>query len=238
MFKKINVLNECRRNKVKKIKGLLLISTLAVSIFLYGCGASNAVKGGVIGGASGGVVGGVIGHYAGNTALGAIIGAAVGGTAGVLIGNHMDKQAAEMKKDMSGAEIERVGEGIKITFDSGILFATNSTTLESAAKTNIQKFAAILNKYPDTNILVTGYTDSDGTDEYNQTLSERRAEAVSNYAAAQGVSSSRLSIVGFGESNPVASNDTATGKRQNRRVEIAVFANEKLKAAAENGQLN
>jgi len=223
---------------VKKIKGLLLISTLAVSIFLYGCGASNAVKGGVIGGASGGVVGGVIGHYAGNTALGAIIGAAVGGTAGVLIGNHMDKQAAEMKKDMSGAEIERVGEGIKITFDSGILFATNSTTLESAAKTNIQKFAAILNKYPDTNILVTGYTDSDGTDEYNQTLSERRAEAVSNYAAAQGVSSSRLSIVGFGESNPVASNDTATGKRQNRRVEIAVFANEKLKAAAENGQLN
>jgi len=223
---------------VKKIKGLLLISTLAVSIFLYGCGASNAVKGGVIGGASGGVVGGVIGHYAGNTALGAIIGAAVVGTAGVLIGNHMDKQAAEMKKDMSGAEIERVGEGIKITFDSGILFATNSTTLESAAKTNIQKFAAILNKYPDTNILVTGYTDSDGTDEYNQTLSERRAEAVSNYAAAQGVSSSRLSIVGFGESNPVASNDTATGKRQNRRVEIAVFANEKLKAAAENGQLN
>ncbi|NCQ17988.1 MAG: OmpA family protein [Ignavibacteria bacterium] len=223
---------------MKKIKGLLLISTLAVSIFLYGCGASNAVKGGVIGGASGGVVGGVIGHYAGNTALGAIIGAAVGGTAGVLIGNHMDKQAAEMKKDMSGAEIERVGEGIKITFDSGILFATNSTTLESAAKTNIQKFAAILNKYPDTNILVTGYTDSDGTDEYNQTLSERRAEAVSNYAAAQGVSSSRLSIVGFGESNPVASNDTATGKRQNRRVEIAVFANEKLKAAAENGQLN
>ena len=223
---------------MKKIKGLLLISTLAVSIFLYGCGASNAVKGGVIGGASGGVVGGVIGHYAGNTALGAIIGAAVGGTAGVLIGNHMDNQAAEMKKDMSGAEIERVGEGIKITFDSGILFATNSTTLESAAKTNIQKFAAILNKYPDTNILVTGYTDSDGTDEYNQTLSERRAEAVSNYAAAQGVSSSRLSIVGFGESNPVASNDTATGKRQNRRVEIAVFANEKLKAAAENGQLN
>lgn len=217
---------------------LFLVSTFAASILIFGCSASNAVKGGVIGGASGGVVGGVIGHYAGNTALGAIIGAAVGGTAGVLIGNHMDKQAAEMKKDISGATIERVGEGIKITFDSGILFATNSSTLESQAKTSIQKFAAILNKYPDTNILVTGYTDSDGTEQYNQTLSERRAKAVSDYAAAQGVSSSRFSVVGFGESEPVASNDTVDGKRMNRRVEIAVFANDKLKSAAENGQLN
>jgi len=223
---------------VKKIKVLFLISTLAVSIFVSGCGASNAVKGGVIGGASGGVVGGVIGHYAGNTALGAILGAAVGGTAGVLIGNHMDKQAAEMKKDISGATVERVGEGIKLTFDSGILFATNSSTLESQAKTNIQKFAAILNKYPDTNILVTGYTDSDGTEEYNQTLSEKRAKSVADYAQMQGVSSSRFSVVGFGETNPVASNDSVDGKRMNRRVEIAVFANEKLKNAAENGKFN
>lgn len=223
---------------MKKIKVLFLISTFAASIFIFGCSASNAVKGGVIGGVSGGVVGGVIGHYAGNTALGAILGAAVGGTAGVLIGNHMDKQAAEMKKDISGATIERVGEGIKITFDSGILFATNSSILEPQAKTNIQKFATILNKYPDTNILVTGYTDSDGTEQYNQTLSERRAKAVSDYAAAQGVSSSRFSVVGFGESEPVASNDTVDGKRMNRRVEIAVFANDKLKSAAENGQLN
>ena len=223
---------------MKKIKVLFLISTFAASIFLYSCSASNAVKGGVIGGASGGVVGGVIGHYAGNTALGAIIGAAVGGTAGVLIGNHMDKQAAEMKKDISGAQIERVGEGIKITFDSGILFATNSSTLEPEAKTNIKKFAAILNKYPDTNILVTGYTDSDGTEQYNQTLSERRAKSVSDYTQMQGVTSSRFSVVGFGESEPVASNETVDGKRMNRRVEIAVFANEKLKNAAENGGLN
>jgi outer membrane protein OmpA-like peptidoglycan-associated protein len=223
---------------MKKIKVLFLISTLSVSIFLYGCGASNTVKGGVIGGASGGVVGGVIGHYAGNTALGAIIGAAVGGTAGVLIGNHMDKQAAEMKQNLSGATIERVGEGIKITFDSGILFATNSSILEPQAKTNIQRFASILNKYPDTNILVTGYTDSDGTEEYNQTLSERRAKSVSDYATSQGVTSARFSVVGFGESDPVASNSTYEGKRMNRRVEIAVFANEELIKAAENGQLN
>ncbi|MHB1688703.1 MAG: OmpA family protein [Ignavibacteriaceae bacterium] len=223
---------------MKKIKGIILISTLAASIFIYGCSASNAVKGGVIGGVGGGVVGGVIGHYAGNTALGAIIGAAVGGTAGALIGNYMDKQADEMKNDIAGAKIERVGEGIKITFDSGILFATNSSTLEPQGKTNINKLAVILNKYPDTHILVTGYTDNTGSQEYNQRLSERRAKTVSDYTEMQGVSSSRFSVVGLGESDPVASNDTPEGKRMNRRVEIAVFANDKLKKAAESGGLN
>ena len=222
---------------MKKIKGILLISSIALSIFLYGCGASNAVKGGVIGGVAGGVVGGVIGDQLGNTVLGAIIGAAVGGTAGVLIGNYMDKQAEEMQNDIAGAEIERVGEGIKITFDSGILFATNSSTLEPEAKRNIIKLATILNKYPDTNILVTGHTDSDGTDDYNQALSERRAKAVSDYATMQGVPSSRFSVIGLGENEPVATNDTQDGKHLNRRVEIAVYANEELKKAAEEGRL-
>ena len=222
---------------MKKIKGILLISSIALSIFLYGCGASNAVKGGVIGGVAGGVVGGVIGDQLGNTVLGAIIGAAVGGTAGVLIGNYMDKQAEEMQNDIAGAEIERVGEGIKITFDSGILFATNSSTLEPEAKRNIIKLATILNKYPDTNILVTGHTDSDGTDDYNQALSERRAKAVYDYATMQGVPSSRFSVIGLGENEPVATNDTEDGKHLNRRVEIAVFANEELKKAAEEGRL-
>ena len=223
---------------MKKIKSIILISTLAVSIFIYGCGASNAVKGGVIGGVSGGVVGGVIGDQLGNTVLGAIIGAAVGGTAGVLIGSYMDRQAEEMKNDIAGAKIERVGEGIKITFDSGILFATNSSTLQTEAKTNISKLATILSKYPDTNILVTGHTDSDGTEEYNQTLSEKRAKSVSDYTIAQGINSSRFSIIGLGESEPVASNETVDGKHLNRRVEIAIFANEDLKEAAESGRLN
>jgi outer membrane protein OmpA-like peptidoglycan-associated protein len=222
---------------MKKIKGIILISSIALSIFLYGCGASNAVKGGVIGGVAGGVVGGVIGDQLGNTVLGAIIGAAVGGTAGVLIGNYMDKQAEEMQNDIAGAEIERVGEGIKITFDSGILFATNSSTLEPEAKRNIIKLATILNKYPDTNILVTGHTDSDGTDDYNQSLSERRAKAVYDYATMQGVPSSRFSVLGLGENEPVATNDTQDGKHLNRRVEIAVYANEELKKAAEEGRL-
>lgn len=223
---------------MKKIKIILLLSSLTISILIYGCGASNTVKGGVIGGVSGGVVGGIIGDQLGNTVMGAIIGAAIGGTAGALIGNYMDKQAEEMQNDIEGAEIERVGEGIKITFDSGILFATNSSTLEPQARININKLAVILNKYPDTNILVTGHTDFDGSEEYNQALSERRAKSVSDYAMAQGIVSSRFSIIGLGETEPVASNETEEGKQLNRRVEIAIFANEDLKDAAENGDLN
>jgi len=223
---------------MKKIKGIMIIGIIAMSIIFIGCSASNAVKGGAIGGVSGGVVGGVIGNYAGNTTLGAILGAAVGGTAGALIGHNMDKQAEEMRQDLSGATIERVGEGIKITFDSGILFESNSSTLEYNAKSNINKLAVILNKYPDTDILVSGHTDSDGAEEYNQTLSESRAKSVSDYSRMQGVSSSRFTVVGLGEGDPVASNNTDSGKRMNRRVEIAVFANEKLKDAAESGDLN
>lgn len=222
---------------MKKIKFLFVVVAFSTLSIFNGCGTSNAVKGGVIGGVGGGVVGGVIGNQLGNTALGAIIGAAVGGTAGVLIGNHMDKQAEEMAKDIEDAKIERVGEGIKITFDSGILFGYDSSTLQPEAKTNISKLAVILKKYPDTNILVTGHTDSDGAEEYNQTLSEQRAKTVSDYSMYQGISSSRLSVIGLGENEPVASNETVEGKRLNRRVEIAIFANEDLKAAAERGEL-
>ncbi len=211
---------------------------LFFSVIYYGCSASNTVKGAAIGtAAGGGVVGGIIGHQTGNTALGAIIGAAVGGTAGALIGHYMDKQAEEMRRDLRGAKIERVGEGIKITFDSGILFATNSAELEQQAKTNIDKLAVILNKYPDTNILVTGHTDSVGPEDYNQKLSERRAQSVADYSKTRGVTGSRFSVVGLGETEPVASNDTPEGRRANRRVEIAIFANDKLKSAAESGGL-
>jgi outer membrane protein OmpA-like peptidoglycan-associated protein len=223
---------------MKKIKSIILIAVVAgVAIFSYSCSTSNAVKGGVIGGVGGAVVGGIVGNELGNTAVGAIIGAAVGGTAGALIGNYMDEQAEEMDNDIAGAKIERVGEGIKITFDSGILFETNSSTLQSQAKTNIADLSVILNKYPDTNILVTGHTDYDGTEQYNLDLSERRAKSVSDYAMGQGVISSRLSVIGLGELEPVATNETPEGKQLNRRVEIAIFANEDLKAAAERGEL-
>jgi outer membrane protein OmpA-like peptidoglycan-associated protein len=222
---------------MKKIKSIMVISALALSVLIYSCGASNAVKGGVIGGAGGAVVGGIVGHELGNTALGAIIGAAVGGTAGVLIGNHMDKQAEEIENEIEGVTVERVGEGIALKFDSGILFGFDSSTLQTEAKENIYKLASILKKYPDSNILIAGHTDSDGSEQYNQSLSERRAKAVSDYTMMQGVASSRLSIIGLGENEPIATNNTVEGKQLNRRVEIAIFANEDLKAAAERGEL-
>lgn len=221
---------------MKRFSAILLILTFTFGF--YGCGASNTLKGTAIGTAAGGILGGVIGKQAGNTTLGAIIGAAVGGTAGYFIGNYMDEQAEEIQKDIEGATVERVGEGIKITFDSGILFATNSATLESEAKANIAKLAKILNKYDDTEILITGHTDSSGSDEHNLKLSEKRAKSVVDYTVAQSVLSNRFSMQGLGETEPVSSNDTEQGKRENRRVEIAIFANEDLKEAAEKGKIN
>jgi len=215
--------------------GILLI--IALSVAGFGCGASKAVQGGAVGAAAGGVVGGVIGKLSGNTAAGAIIGAAVGGTAGALIGARMDRQAAEMRRDLENAKVERVGEGIKITFDSGILFDVDSAVLQQASRENIERLSAIVNKYPDTDIVVEGDTDSTGPEEYNQALSERRAQAVANYQVTLGVAAERISIIGLGEMNPVASNDTADGRRLNRRVEIAIFANDKMKAAARRGDL-
>ncbi len=213
------------------------IVLVSFGLIFNGCSASNTVKGGAIGAAAGGVLGAVIGKQAGNTAVGAIIGAAVGGTAGALIGRYMDKQAEEMQKDIEGAKVERVGEGIKITFDSGILFAVNKSTLTDQARSNIDKLATILNKYPDTNILVEGHTDATGTVEYNQKLSEQRAAAVATFAKTQGVAPSRFTTVGYGESQPIADNSTAEGRALNRRVEIAIFANDTLKSAAEKGML-
>jgi len=220
-----------------KMNILIAVALCLSTALLMGCGASKAVQGGAIGAAGGAVIGGVIGNQFGNTAAGAIIGAAVGGTTGAIIGHQMDKAAEEMRNDLEGAKIERVGEGIKITFDSGILFDVDSFQLRSAAKTNIENLAKVLNKYPDTNILVEGDTDNTGTEEYNQGLSERRAQAVADYQKMMGVAPSRLGTVGLGESNPIASNETEYGRQQNRRVEIAIFANDKMKAAAENGDL-
>lgn len=221
-----------------KLKYFLPVA-LSLSIFaMLGCATSNAVKGGAIGTAAGGVVGGVIGHQYDNTALGAIIGAVVGGTAGVLIGKNMDKQAEEMRKEVENAEIERVGEGIKVTFDSGILFEFDSAELQPEAKKNIRSMADVLRKYPNSDILIEGDTDNTGSDDYNQRLSERRARAVADYQQSLGVSGSRIKTIGLGESNPVASNDDEDGRRQNRRVEIAVYANDDLKRSAEKGTLN
>ncbi len=219
------------------LRNIFIVMVAASLSLLTGCGVSNAVKGGVIGAGAGGAVGGVIGNQAGDTATGAIIGAAVGGTTGVLIGRHMDKQAEEMRKELENAEIERIAEGIKVTFDSGILFEIDSYELQAGARSNIESMAKILNQYPESNIVIEGDTDNTGATDYNQTLSERRAQAVANYHMRLGIASSRITTVGMGELNPVASNDSVEGRRQNRRVEVAIFANDALKKAAENGTL-
>lgn len=209
-----------------------LIVVLVVG--LVGCASmTRKEKGAIIGGTVGGVAGAVIGKQAGNTAAGAIMGAVVGGVAGAVIGDYMDKQAAELERDLEGARVERIGEGIKITFASGILFDVAKFDLRPDAQANITKLASVLNKYPDTDILIEGHTDADGTDEYNQTLSERRSKSVAAYLFQHNVGSSRITTIGYGESQPVASNETADGKQANRRVEVAIMANEKLKKAAE-----
>ena len=216
---------------LKKISVLGLI--LAVLLLSMSCASSRKTKGAVIGAGSGAVVGGIIGNQLGSTAIGAIIGAAVGGAAGAYIGNYMDKQAAEIEQDIEGAKVERIGEGIKITFDSGILFDVNKASLKQASETNLTNLAEILNKYEDTNILLEGHTDATGSEEYNLELSKKRAQSVSNYLAMSKVDATRFTIMGYGEMQPVVTNDTEEGRAQNRRVDIAIMANDKLKKVAE-----
>ena len=195
----------------------------------------------MIGTAGGAAAGAVIGKAAGNTALGAIIGATVGGVTGAVIGRKMDKQAEEIKKEVPDAEVVRVGEGIVIEFKSQILFGFDQSNLTADARTNLDKLVTILQKYPDTDIEVQGHTDSKGTDRYNEALSKRRAAAVSNYLSGKGITPSRLTTKGFGETVPKYSNTSEEGQAQNRRVEFLISANEKMKAdaakeAEKNGQ--
>lgn len=177
-------------------------------------------------------MGAVIGRASGNTALGAIIRAAVGGGAGAIIGHQMDKQAEEIKKTVPDAKVERVGEGIVVEFSSNVLFAFDKSNLSDEAKTNLDKLVKVLNNYPDTNIEVQGHTDSKGSVSYNQTLSVRRAYAVSGYLDNSSIKSSRITVKGFGESLPKYDNATAEGRTRNRRVEFLITANEKMKAEA------
>ncbi len=209
-----------------------LALVLVVSAGSYSC-ATKTQTGALVGAGAGAVVGGAIGAAAGNTAVGAILGAAVGGAAGAIIGNYMDKQAEELERDLEGAKIVRVGEGIKITFTSGLLFDVDKADLRPEAKQELTELARILNKYEDTNVLIEGHTDSSGPDEYNQRLSERRAASVASHLSMQNVDSRRFSVIGYGEMQPIASNDTSEGRQLNRRVELAIMANDKLKQAAQ-----
>jgi outer membrane protein OmpA-like peptidoglycan-associated protein len=206
-----------------------LSAALLTSVSLTGC-ATHAQNGAVIGATSGAVVGGVIGKATHHTARGAIIGAAVGGTAGALIGARMDRQAKELAQNIPGAKVERVGEGIQVTFESGLLYDFDSDVVRAEARKNLRALANSLDKYPGSDILIVGHTDQVGPAAYNQSLSERRAAAAADYLVVQGVSRDRVATRGMGETEPIAGNDTERGRELNRRVEVAIYASKQYRA--------
>jgi outer membrane protein OmpA-like peptidoglycan-associated protein len=203
---------------------MLLALTLAA-----GCASwSRTGKGAAIGGVAGAATGAAVSKSKGT---GAVLGGAVGAVVGGIIGNYLDKQAREMEQ-VKGAQVEREGDELKVTFAEKILFDFDSATLKPASQAQLDQVATILGKYPDTDILVMGHTDSRGTEDYNQKLSERRAGAVAGYIEGRGVTSSRIQSRGLGESVPVAANDSEEGRAQNRRVEFSIRVNEAFKAKA------
>ncbi|WP_106793560.1 OmpA family protein [Aquimarina sp. Aq78] len=224
------------KTNLKKI----VVAVMAVTI-LTSCEAvknsNNTQRGAVIGTAAGAVIGGIIGNNVKNknSALGAVIGGVVGGVAGGVIGKQMDKQAQKIESEIPGAEVTRVGEGIDVVFDenSGVYFATNKSDINSKSKANLKKLAGIFKEYPDTNIIVEGHTDSTGDDSYNMSLSQKRANAVTNYLVSQGISKSRLTTYAHGETLPKYDNATPAGRAKNRRVELGIVANDKMKEDAQ-----
>lgn len=207
---------------------LLTVVTLGAS--LTACSRMNRTgRGAVIGAAGGAAVGAVIGRQVGSTARGAIIGAAVGGAAGAIIGRQMDRQAEELAATIPGATVQRVGEGIVVTFDSGLLFPFNSTELLPAGQDNLRNLAASLQQNPETEVLIVGHTDAVGSDAYNQNLSERRAESAASILTANGIPRDRIRTSGRGEMEPIADNESEAGRQQNRRVEVAIFASEEYR---------
>ena len=232
---------------MKNVSKKLFLYVASVMIIASSCETvrrtSNKDKGIIIGTTAGAVLGGVIGNNVGNknnTALGAILGAAVGGVAGGIIGNKMDKQAEKIRTELPGVKVERVGEGINVTFDennpdgskAGVYFETNKYNISSNSKLALGKLQKIFAEYPETNILIEGHTDDVGTDTYNLGLSQRRADAVGGYLKTAGVSASRLITKWYGESQPKVSNDSDTNRSMNRRVEFVITANDKMKTEA------
>jgi len=207
----------------------------AASILFVGCKTMNKQqKGTAIGAGTGAAVGALVTK---GSVWGILIGAAVGGTAGNLIGKKMDKQAKDLKQAVPTAQVERVGEGINLTFESGLVFAINSSEISDSYKSDLSSVAEVFNKYPDTNIVIEGHTDDTGTDEYNMTLSEKRAKSVQAFLASKGVTENRMTAKWYGETQPKYPNDSEANRQKNRRVELAVFANDKMKEDAKGGKL-
>ena len=213
-----------RRNNLLSLKAISLVVIAVFAVFtISSCNWSNTAKGGTIGAGAGGAIGGAIGSASGNTATGAIIGAVVGGAAGATIGRYMDKQVEEMQEDIEGAEIERVGEGIKITFDSGLLFDTDKSALKPATKENLNNLAETLQKYEDTKILVEGHTDDLGSSAYNLNLSIKRVEKIRQLMLQAGADDALISLKGYGEEKPIVPNTSEENREINRRIEFKIF---------------
>ena len=220
-------------------KQSLVAAFLAGSFVLSSCGLDNAVKGAGIGAVGGAAIGAGIGRVLGNTALGTAIGGVLGGTAGTLIGRKMDKQKKELEASVKDAKIESVNDGqaIRVTFDSGILFATSSASLSAASQATLQKFAANLKENSDTDLLIVGHTDNTGSDRVNNPLSYNRAASVRTFLLSQGVAETRMKVEGKGSAEPVADNSTVAGRRDNRRVEVYILPSKDMVKAAEAGTL-
>jgi len=223
---------------MKKIRIISLV--LCLGIVLAGC--NNTQKGAAIGTGGGALLGAIVGKIAGNTGVGAALGAAVGAGTGAIIGNRMDK-TKQKAEAIQNAQVQSVQDknglpAVKVTFDSGILFATNKADLNTAAKNSLASFAKVLNEYKDCDVAIYGHTDNTGTDAINQPLSVNRANSVSNYLKSCGVSATQIkSVEGQGSSNPVADNSTVEGRKQNRRVEVYMYASKEMIQSADNGTL-
>ena len=230
------------------MRGKCITATTAVGAAAgggIGYVAGNAPGGAIAGGAVGAFIGDAlcpceqqpVFEETGNTAEDAINRQTLGGEAGERVKRYMRRQADDMRRDLEGARIQQVGEGIKITFDSSLLFAVGSDDVSDESHENLNNLCRILNRYPDTEVLVEGHTDSDGADDMNMALSRRRAESVAVLARENDVAASRITTVGYGETQPIADNSTVEGKARNRRVEIAIYANDQLKRMALSGEL-
>ena len=216
-------------------RSTIFIAALATVASANGCAStSNQTKGAVIGATSGGAIGAMIGNATGSTATGLALGTLIGGAGGAIIGHQMDQQAKEIINNVPSASVARVGEGMDVTFASATLFDANSTVLNQHARENLTTLAQSLQKYPNTNLLIVGHTDVSDTEANSMALSERRAAAVKNYLASQGVSPARMRSEGRGSTEPVAASDNEVDRQQNRRVEVAIFASDDFKAQARN----